>query len=207
MLHQSVVFLIFASVILGMSASPVIAAPTIKKFGINTTNTTQDNINKTSLTKIPASPRASSVRAFGLSNSQANTNNSINIASKPVTPNNSMRLSALHNSVIKGLSSKLSTSSAQQQQQQQPVVDNPITSDLEQRVMNLETEVSTKQETLESGDGIIFDGKTISLTNEIMTLPDEIDEINQELDNLNEKISQIPGANVVHNFDPGFLLQ
>ena len=206
MLRQSMVFLIFASVILGMSASPVIAAPTIKKFGINTTNNTQDNINKTSLTKLPASPRASSVRAFGLSNSQANTNNSINIAAKPVTPNNSMRLSALHNSVIKGLSSKLSTSSAQQQQQQ-PVVDNPITSDLEQRVMNLETEVSTKQETLESGDGIIFDGKTISLTNEIMTLPDEIDEINQELDNLNEKINQIPGANVVHNFDPGFLLQ
>lgn len=188
-----------------MSASPVIAAPTIKKFGINTTNNTQDNINKTSLTKLPASPRASSVRAFGLSDSQANTNNSINIAAKPVTPNNSMRLSALHNSVIKGLSSKLSTSSAQQQQQ--PVVDNPITSDLEQRVMNLETEVSTKQETLESGDGIIFDGKTISLNNEIMTLPDEIDEINQELDNLNEKINQIPGANVVHNFDPGFLLQ
>lgn len=206
MLRQSMVFLIFASVILGMSASPVIAAPTIKKFGINTTNNTQDNINKTSLTKLPASPRASSVRAFGLSDSQANTNNSINIAAKPVTPNNSMRLSALHNSVIKGLSSKLSTSSAQQQQQQ-PVVDNPITSDLEQRVMNLETEVSTKQETLESGDGIIFDGKTISLTNEIMTLPDEIDEINQELDNLNEKINQIPGANVVHNFDPGFLLQ
>ena len=206
MLRQSMVFLIFASVILGMSASPVIAAPTIKKFGINTTNNTQDNINKTSLTKLPASPRVSSVRAFGLSDSQANTNNSINIAAKPVTPNNSMRLSALHNSVIKGLSSKLSTSSAQQQQQQ-PVVDNPITSDLEQRVMNLETEVSTKQETLESGDGIIFDGKTISLTNEIMTLPDEIDEINQELDNLNEKINQIPGANVVHNFDPGFLLQ
>ena len=205
-MRQSVVFLIFASVILGISASPVIAAPTIKKFDINTTNNTQDNINKTSLTKLPASPRASSVRAFGLSNSQANTNNSINIAAKPVTPNNSMRLSALHNSVIKGLSSKLSTSSAQQQQQQ-PVVDNPITSDLEQRVMNLETEVSTKQETLESGDGIIFDGKTISLTNEIMTLPDEIDEINQELDNLNEKIGQIPGVNVVHNFDPGFLLQ
>ena len=206
MLRQSVIFLIFASVILGMSASPVIAAPTIKKFGINTTNNTQDNINKTSLTKLPASSRASSVRAFGLSNSQANTNNSINIAAKPVTPDNSMRLSALHNSVIKGLSSKLSTSSAQQQQQQ-PVVDNPITSDLEQRVMNLETEVSTKQETLESGDGIVFDGKTISLTDEILTLPNEIDEINQELDNLNEKISQIPGANVVHNFDPGFLLQ
>lgn len=206
MLRQSMVFLIFASVILGMSASPVIAAPTIKKFGINTTNNTQDNINKTSLTKLPASPRASSVRAFGLSSTPTNTNNSINIAAKPVNNNNSMRLSALHNSVIKGLSSKLSTSSAQQQQQQ-PVVDNPITSDLEQRVMNLETEVSTKQETLESGDGIIFDGKTISLTNEIMTLPDEIDEINQELDNLNEKINQIPGANVVHNFDPGFLLQ
>lgn len=205
-MHRGAMFLMFVSVILGLSASQVFAAPTIKKFGINTTNNTQDNINKTSLTKLPASPRASSVRAFGLSNSQANTNNSINIAAKPVTPNNSMRLSALHNSVIKGLSSKLSTSSAQQQQQQ-PVVDNPITSDLEQRVMNLETEVSTKQETLESGDGIIFDGKTISLTNEIMTLPDEIDEINQEIDNLNQKISQIPGANVVHNFDPGFLLQ
>ena len=206
MLRQSVVFLIFASIILGMSASPVIAAPTIKKFGINTTNNTQDNISKKNLTKLPANPRASSVRAFGLSNSQATPDNSINIAAKPVNNNNSMRLSALHNSVIKGLSSKLSTSSAQQQQQQ-PVVDNPITSDLEQRVMNLETEVSTKQETLESGDGIIFDGKTISLTNEIMTLPDEIDEINQEIDNLNQKISQIPGANVVHNFDPGFLLQ
>ena len=206
MLRQSVIFLIFASVILGMSAFPVIAAPTIKKFGINTTNNTQDNINKTSLTKLPASPRASSVRAFGLSSTPTNTNNSISVAEKPVTPNNSMRLSALHNSVIKGLSSKLSTSSAQQQPQQ-PVIDNPDTLDLAQRVTDLETEISTKQETLESGDGIVFDGKTISLTDEILTLPNEIDEINQELDNLNEKISQIPGANVVHNFDPGFLLQ
>lgn len=188
-----------------MSASQVFAAPTIKKFGINTTNNTQDNINKTSLTKLPANPRASSVRAFGLSNSQATPDNSINIAAKPVNNNNSMRLSALHNSVIKGLSSKLSTSSAQQQQQ--PVIDNPATLDLAQRVMDLETEISTKQENLESGDGIVFDGKTISLTNEILTLPNEIDEINQEIDNLNQKISQIPGANVVHNFDPGFLLQ
>lgn len=206
MLRQSVVFLIFASIILGMSASPVIAAPTIKKFGINTTNNPQDNISKKNLTKLPANPRASSVRAFGLSNSQATPDNSINIAAKPVNNNNSMRLSALHNSVIKGLSSKLSTSSAQQQQQQ-PVTDNPATLDLAQRVMDLETEISTKQENLESGDGIIFDGKTISLTDEILTLPNEIDEINQEIDNLNQKISQIPGANVVHNFDPGFLLQ
>lgn len=204
-MRQSAMFLIFISVILGMSASQVFAAPTIKKFGINTTNNTQDNINKTSLTKLPANPRASSVRAFGLSNSQATPDNSINIAAKPVNNNNSMRLSALHNSVIKGLSSKLSTSSAQQQQQ--PVIDNPATLDLAQRVMDLETEISTKQENLESGDGIVFDGKTISLTNEILTLPNEIDEINQEIDNLNQKISQIPGANVVHNFDPGFLLQ
>ena len=204
-MRQSAIFLIFISVILGMSASQVFAAPTIKKFGINTTNNTQDNINKTSLTKLPANPRASSVRAFGLSNSQATPDNSINIAAKPVDNNNSMRLSALHNSVIKGLSSKLSTSSAQQQQQ--PVTDNPATLDLAQRVMDLETEISTKQENLESGDGIVFDGKTISLTNEILTLPNEIDEINQEIDNLNQKISQIPGANVVHNFDPGFLLQ
>lgn len=204
-MRQSAMFLIFISVILGMSASQVFAAPTIKKFGINTTNNTQDNINKTSLTKLPANPRASSVRAFGLSNSQATPDNSINIAAKPVNNNNSMRLSALHNSVIKGLSSKLSTSSAQQQQQ--PVTDNPATLDLAQRVMDLETEISTKQENLESGDGIVFDGKTISLTNEILTLPNEIDEINQEIDNLNQKISQIPGANVVHNFDPGFLLQ
>lgn|GEM_PF-3697562 len=205
-MRQSAMFLMFVSVILGMSASQVFAAPTVKKFGINTTNNTQNNINKTSLTKLPASPRASSVRAFGLSSTPTNTNNSISVAEKPVNNNNSMRLSALHNSVIKGLSSKLSTSSAQQQQQQ-PVTDNPAILDLAQRVTDLETEISTKQENLESGDGIVFDGKTISLTDEIMTLPNEIDEINQEIDNLNQKISQIPGANVVHNFDPGFLLQ
>jgi len=205
-LHRGAMFLMFVSVILGLSASQVFAAPTVKKFGINTTNNTQNNINKTSLTKLPANPRASSVRAFGLSSTPTNINNSISVAAKPVNNNNSMRLSALHNSVIKGLSSKLSTSSAQQQQQQ-PVIDSPATLDLAQRVTDLETEISTKQENLESGDGIVFDGKTISLTDEIMTLPNEIDEINQEIDNLNQKISQIPGANVVHNFDPGFLLQ
>lgn len=205
-MRQSAMFLMFVSVILGMSASQVFAAPTVKKFGINATNNTQNNISKKNLTKLPASPRASSVRAFGLSSTPTNTNNSISVAEKPVNNNNSIRLSALHNSVIKGLSSKLSTSSAQQQQQQ-PVIDSPATLDLAQRVTDLETEISTKQENLESGDGIVFDGKTISLTDEIMTLPNEIDEINQEIDNLNQKISQIPGANVVHNFDPGFLLQ
>lgn len=173
----------------GILACPAGAVPSVKKLGGTATNNIQGSINKGSLTKLStASQRTPSVRALGLSEKPATntTNNTMNISAKTATSTDSMRLSGLHGNLIKGIASKISSNSSQQQGG-----GGNITSELEQRITNLEAEITTKQNILESGDGIIIDGTTISLSDEIASLPEEINTITQDIDDLNEKIDAV----------------
>lgn len=156
---------------------PSVAAPTVKKIDV----VSSTNSNLTPTKSSTTSNRAPSLRISGsVGESTSKTANSTKTTTTK-TSDDSVRLPGLHGNLVKGIGSKLSSNYSQQP-------GGVITSDLMQRVINLEEDVATKQEYLESGDGIDIDGNTISLSEEILGLPEKLQEINQELDDLNGKI-------------------
>ncbi len=179
-LYLTGLFLVAALTMGGVLTHPSVAAPTVKRLDGATNN------NVTLTKSSSASKRAPSLRISGsVSEPASKTTTSTKTAN--TTPKNpssgeSVRLPGLHGNLVKGIGSKLSSNYSQQS-------GGAVTSDLMQRVINLEEEVATKQKTLESGNGIDIDSNTISLSEEILVLPEKLEEINQELDNLNEKIS------------------
>ena len=59
-------------------------------------------------------------------------------------------------------------------------------SDLTNRVVALEEQMATKQETLEPGDGIDITGNTIGVTEEIAILPAKVAEMEQRISGLTD---------------------
>ena len=174
---------LFLAVVLMMFFSapyPSTAAPTVKQLGGTTINNALSKTNQESVTK-SATASMPSVRALGLSTKPA-TNATNATATKTTGTSDSVRLSGLHGNLVKGIGSKLSSNLSSQ-----PGGGGAVTSDLTQRVINLETEMANKQGILEPGEGIYIDGNTISLSDEILALSEQMEEIAQELDDLNDQ--------------------
>lgn len=220
---------LFLAVILmagGVVAHPSGAAPAVKNFSGATSSSTYSNFNRGTPAKLSATTKgASSARALSLTTkptAKASTagNTSGTSVSTPKTTGyaTSARLPGAHGNLFKGISSKLSTNYASQPG------GGSNTSDLEQRIAALESEMNTKQDILESGDGIAISGNTISLDADLGALPERVDELSQAIDNLGEQtqeymettyytkeeidnvVGQLTPPNVVSEFDPGFLL-
>lgn len=225
-MYQKRLFFAVALITAGVLAHPLMAAPTVKKLGGVDSSTFLD---KDTQVRTPIlNQRAPSLRLSGpTGKSTTKTNNNIKTTSKTTNTADSARLPGLHGNLMKGISSKLVAN-----KDAQPSDDK--TSGLTQRIIDLEADMATKQETLEPGDGIDINGATIRLTEDITNLPDRIDTISQDIDDLNEKIeaaglygeyytkeqidtgyynkayldpilSQITNAKVAKDFDPGFL--
>lgn len=225
-MYQKRLFFAVALITAGVLARPLMAAPTVKKLGGVASSTFLDK--DTQIRTPILSQRAPSLRLSGATGkSTTKTNNNIKTTSKTTNAADSARLPGLHGNLMKGISSKLVAN-----KDAQPSGDK--TSGLTQRIIDLEADMATKQETLEPGDGIDINGATIRLTEDITNLPDRIDTISQDIDDLNEKIeaaglygeyytkeqidtgyynkayldpilSQITNAKVAKDFDPGFL--
>ena len=233
MLYRNMLFLAVGFVSTGILMCPLMAAPTVKKLGVSTPSNIQ-NAKVTQQKTSTSGQRAPSVRLLGTSakpvTKPVSTTNIANVAPSTTGATDSARLSGLHGSLVKGISSKISPNYSPQP--------NINTSDLTKRVIALEEQMGTKQVVLEPGDGITIDGKTISLSEEIIALPEKMAEIDQEITTLNEKtgtpnlssdyytidqtqeylqqnyytktyvdqiISQLSNSKVVSHFDPGFL--
>ena len=176
-MYQKRLFFTVVLLAAGVLTRPTVAAPSVKKLG--TTNNTVGTIqnNRMALTKLSTTNnRAPSVRALG-----ATTKSTTKATTNTTNTGDSARLPGLHGNLLKGLSSKLSSNYT-------APASETDTSDLMQRVTDLEAEMATKQGILESGDGIIIDGTTISLSNEITNLPEKLEDIEKDIDDLNEKI-------------------
>lgn len=223
-MYQKRLFFAVALITAGVLARPLMAAPTVKKLG----GTTSDSFAGKG---IPARTLTLNQRTPSLRLSGATTKSSTVTSGTQNTPKSqdaadSARLPGLHGNLLKGLSTKLSENNKSS--------GGKNNSDLLQRVIDLEADMATKQESLEPGNGIDINGNQISLTEDITNLPDRIDTISQDIDDLNKKIdavglsdeyytkeqidtdyynkaylapilSQITNAKVAKDFDPSFL--
>lgn len=224
-MYQKRLFFVVALITAGVLARPLMAAPTVKKLG----GTTSDSFAGKGIPArtLTLNQRAPSLRlSNAATKSTTITNDTKNTTQKKTSAADSARLPGLHGNLLKGLSTKLSENNKSSGGK-----DN---SDLLQRVIDLEADMATKQESLEPGNGIDINGNQISLTEDITNLPDRIDTISQDIDDLNEKIeaagldgeyytkeqidtgyynkayldpilSQITNAKVAKDFDPSFL--
>lgn len=226
-MYQKRLFFVVALITAGVLARPLMAAPTVKKLG----GTTSDSFAGKGIPArtLTLNQRAPSLRlSNAATKSTTITNDTKNTTQKKTSAADSARLPGLHGNLLKGLSTKLSENNKSSGGK-----DN---SDLLQRVIDLEADMATKQESLEPGNGIDINGNQISLTEEMATLPEKIDTINQDIDDLNDKIeaaglsddyytkeqiethyynkayldpilSQISSANIADEFVPDFLHQ
>lgn len=176
----------------GILTYPAVSAPMVKTLGGNM-NTGIQNSRVTPAKLSTPSQRASSVRALdSVSKPATKTTGGTTVTSG--TPRTSayvgsVRTPGLHGNLMKGISSKLSAAQSSQQ--------GGTTSDLAQRVTSLEQEMLTKQDILESGDGINIDGTVISLSDDMMTMTERLEELNQEIGDLNEQVGNI---NLTENY-------
>ena len=183
MLYRNVLFLAFSLVSTGVLMYPVLGAPTVKRLGATNTGGTQvNNVVPPKTT----TPRASSIRTSGSYLSSKNvatggTNVSGTTASTTSGSANSMRLSGLHGNIVKSISSKIPSNNTTPS----GGADTDV-SDLTNRVVALEDQMATKQETLEPGDGIDITGNTIGVTEEIALLPDKVAEMEQQVGDLTD---------------------
>jgi hypothetical protein len=235
MSHWNWLFLGVVLLAEGIFMYPLMAAPTVKNLGGAINSNTQASMNRVSVAKLStAGNRSPSGRALSLSNKSASVTTGVSGASKTIGTTDSVRLSGMHNNIIKSIGTKLSANHTSSQS------DNPNKYDLSQRVTNLEEDMATKQEILEPGDGIDIKGNTISVSEGILALPGQMDGLAQEIDDLNDKfdaaglsgeyytiaeteayleqnyytqqeidqmVSQLVNMNIVNHFDPGFLHQ
>ncbi|MFQ6759989.1 MAG: hypothetical protein ACLRFM_01120 [Alphaproteobacteria bacterium] len=188
MLNRCGRFFVFCLIATCGVVRAVCAAPTVRKFGMPTSASDGATTNKQSMIKMSTANKiAAAVPVVKTTNTPTNNTdaNAVNIVSK--TPGaDGARLSGLfHGNIIKGIGTKLSTNYAS------PSGGNTsgATSELSQRINDLENALDAKQEALKSGNGIYIDGKTIGLSQEMANLPEKLQEINQEIDDLNEKFS------------------
>ncbi len=179
MLYRNGLFLAIILVTGGVWTCPSVAAPSVKKLG----GTIVGNFKSGTPTTI--NTRAPSLRTINSTTKSASLSNNSKSNTKPSPKTSSSvdsaRLPGLHGNLIKGMGSKLSANYASP-------TNGGGTSDLAQRIDNLEKEIISKQETLESGNGISINGTTISLSEEIASLPERLEEINKEIEDLDEKI-------------------
>ena len=181
----------FAIVLFGVIYAPgTYAAPTIKKLGGVANNTAQNSAvtDKQSMIKMSTANKIAPAGPVVKTNSgPTNNTNAVNIVST-TSPSDGARLSGLfHGNIIKGIGTKLSTNYGTPSNTQQS--STGATSELSQRINELQVALDAKQEALKSGNGIYIDGKTIGLSQEMATLPEKLQEINQEIDELHEKFS------------------
>lgn len=233
-LYQKALLLAVLLATEGILTCPSVAAPTVKKLGDAISSNTLGTTNKQTMTKLSTTnQKTPSVRALSLStkptSSTAKGTNLIKTTSQTMGSGNSGRTPGLHGNLIKGISSKLSSNYTSP-------TNGGATSDLTQRITDLESEMATKQDILEPGNGISVDGNIISLSDEMATLPEKMEKLAKDFDELNKQfdtdnyytvdetqeylqrhyytkqyvdeiIGQLSGMNVVDHFDPGFLTQ
>ena len=180
MLYRNVLFLAFSLVSTGVLMYPALGAPTVKRLGATNTDGTQVNNVVTPKT---TTPRASSIRTSGsYIKPKTSTNDgttSPSIPTSTVASTGSNRLS--HVRLFNGIEKKLVPGNTQQ-----PTGADTDVSDLTNRVVALEDQMATKQETLEPGDGIDITGNTIGVTEEIALLPDKVAEMEQQIGDLTD---------------------
>ena len=231
MLYRNALFLAVGALTMSVFTYSSVAAPAVKRLG--GTNTSNIQNSKVTSLKSPTGQRASSLRMGGYAKPASKTTNGTSITGstpKTVGSSNSMRISGLHGNIVHGIGSHLSGNHTTPSGGS----GGADTSELTQRVIALESQMATKQTTLESGDGIIIDGNTIGLSGEMAGVPERLDTIDQQISDLNDFvnitnyytidqtqgylqqnyydkptidqiISQLPTAKIANNFDPSFL--
>ncbi len=208
----------------GLLSYPSTAASTIKKIGGIANNDASGDVTKQSMIKLTTTTPSANTLSLSSQNRDSNTATTLNSATSP-------RLPGLHSNIVKNIGAKLTANSDGQSnggngnksdlslssKLSGNVISTSNKSDLAQRVLVLESEMSNKQDILAAGDGISIDDSTIGLTSEYASLPDAVDDINAELDDLNERIqaveltdlepiiSQLSNISIVKDFDPRFL--
>ena len=170
-------------------SSDAVAVPTIKKLGpgTNATTTKSSQIKLSTPEKIAPSVANDGAVAVNVAPATTDTRGANVVSNVAGTTADSARLPGFfYGNIIKGIGTKLSSNYAQPSNGQSG---GGNTSDLTQRINNLEEALDAKQETLKSGNGIYIDGKTIGLSQEMADLPGRVEEINQEIDELHDKFS------------------
>ena len=179
MLYRNVFFLAFSLVSTGVLMYPAMGAPTVKRLGATNTGGTQVN----NVVPPKTTPRASSIRTSGsYIKPKTSTNDgttSPSIPTSTVASTGSNRLA--HVRFLNGIEKKLVPGNTQQ-----PTGSNTDVSDLTNRVVALEEQMATKQETLEPGDRIDITGNTIGVTEEIALLPAKVAEMEQQISGLTD---------------------
>lgn len=213
-LYQKALLLAVLLATEGILTCPSVAAPTVKKLGNAISSNTLGTTNKQTMTKLSTTnQKTPSVRALSLStkptSNTAKGTNLIKTTSQTMGSGNSGRTPGLHGNLIKGISSKLSSNYTSP-------TNGGATSDLTQRITDLESEMATKQDILEPGTGIDIDGNIISLPDEMATLPEKMEELAKDFDDLNKQfdtenyytkedvdkiVSQLSNMNIVDTFD------
>lgn len=223
-MRKHVAFFVLLLVTGGLLSYPSMAASTIKKIGGIAHNDVSGDVTKQSMIKLTTTTPSANTLSLSSQNRDSNTATTLNSATSP-------RLPGLHSNIVKNIGAKLTANSDGQSnggngnksdlslssKLSGNVISTSNKSDLAQRVLVLESEMSNKQDILAAGDGTSIDDSTISLTSEYASLPDAVDDINAELDDLNERIqaveltdlepiiSQLSNISIVKDFDPRFL--
>ena len=188
MSHINHLFLLVGLVFVGVFVAPSYGAPTVKRLGMgNSGSNVQSNTLATpkAATKATTSntQRAPSVRLVGssarIAPKVAGAPTTLNAKAKTTGVADTERLAAIGKNLIR-------TKSMTQQSNVQPSsVEN---SDLLRRVENLENKMGEKQDALEAGNGIEFDGNIIGLTEEMAALPEKVTQIDEQISDLNDKV-------------------
>ena len=186
MSHINYSFLLVGLVFVGVFVAPSYAAPTVKRLGMgNSGSNVQSNTLATPKAAATATTtqRAPSVRlvgsSAGIAPKVAGAPTTLSAKAKTTGVADTERLAAIGKNLIR-------TKSITQQPNVQPSgVEN---SDLLRRVENLENKMGEKQDTLEAGNGIEFDGNIIGLTEEMAALPEKVAQIDEQISDLNDKV-------------------
>lgn len=210
MLYRNSLFLAVGVVLVGVFASPSVAAPTVKRLGVSNNSGIQSNIKASKITTPKATTtlknsttsgqRAPSVRVLGGTSVKpvikATNNTAVsNTSAKTTSAVDAERLSVIRKNLIKG---GVGTSASVAPQTQGVEADNML-----KRIVALEEQILGKQEILEAGEGITIDDKTIAVSEEIVALPEKVNEIDQKISGLDNKVDV---ANLAENYyDKGYI--
>ena len=217
MLYRNGLFLAVGVVLVGVFASPSVAAPTVKRLGVSNTSGIQSNIKASKITTPKATTalknsttsgqRAPSVRVLGGTSVKpvikATNNTAVsNTSAKTTSAIDAERLSVIRKNLIKG---GVGTSASVAPQTQSVENDNML-----KRIIALEEQVADLPEKVNE-----IDQKISGLDNkvDVANLAENYYDKGYIQDNYYTKqyvdqiVSQLSGANVVDHFDPGFLHQ
>ena len=209
MLYRNRLFLAVGLVSVGVLTCPSMAAPAVKRLGVQSSNNVQSNIQNSKM--VASKPSASAIKTTN-AGQRAPSVRLGTTATKPVvktiggtklsapktTTSNiadTERLSVIRKHLIQGGTGATSGIAPQIQGVE---ADNML-----KRIVALEEQMLNKQEILEAGEGITIDDKTIAVSEEIGALPEKVNEIDQKISGLDNKVDV---ANLAENYyDKGYI--